>query len=95
MAKPVPAIAAELTVTGEVPVEVSTRESALAVFTVTLPKARLVELTVSCGLAAAAPVPLSVTPVVLPLVELLPTVIFPVAAPAEVGLNCTWSVTDC
>ena len=95
MAKPVPAIAAELTVTGEVPVEVSTRESDLAVFTVTLPKARLVELTVSCGFVAAAPVPLNAIVAVLPLVELLLTVTFPVAAPAVVGLNCTWSVTDC
>jgi len=46
---PVPAICAELTVTAEVPVEVNTNDSALAVFTVTLPKARLVELTVNCG----------------------------------------------
>ena len=95
MAKPVPAITAELTVTGEVPVEVSTRESALAVFTVTLPKARLVELTVSCGLAAASPVPFNATTIIPLMAELLPIRIFPLAAPMATGLNCTWSVTDC
>jgi hypothetical protein len=89
MVKPVPEIAAELTVTGEVPVDVSTRDSALVVFTVTLPKARLAELTVNCGLVAAAPVPLNATVVVFPLEELLLTVILPLAAPAAVGLNCT------
>jgi hypothetical protein len=85
--KPAPEIEAELTVTGEVPVDVSTKGNVLVVFTVTLPKARLAELTVNCGLAAAAPVPLNATVVVLPLVELLLTVILPLAAPAAVGLN--------
>jgi hypothetical protein len=89
MVKPAPEIAAELTVRGEVPVDVSTRGNDFAVFTVTLPKARLAELTVNCGLAAAAPVPLSATVVVFPPVELLLTVILPLAAPAAVGLNCT------
>jgi hypothetical protein len=84
MVKPVPEIAAELTVTGEVPVDVSIKGNVLVVFTVTLPKARLAELTANCG---AAPVPASITTVVLPLVELLPIVIFPLAAPAAVGLN--------
>jgi hypothetical protein len=84
MVKPAPEIAAELIVTGEVPVDVSTRDNALVVFTVTLPKARLAELTVK---AAAAPVPLNATVVVFPLEELLLTVIFPLAAPAAVGLN--------
>jgi hypothetical protein len=69
--KPMPVILAELTVTAEVPVELSTSDIALAVFTVTLPKARLVGLTVNCGLVAAAPVPLSATVAVLPVVELL------------------------
>ena len=88
MVKPAPEIEAELTVTGEVPVDVSTRGKDLAVFTVMLPKARLAELTVNCGLAAAAaPVPLNATVVVFPPVELLLTVILPLAAPAAVGLN--------
>ena len=43
--KPVPAIAAEFTVTGEVPVDVSVRVCICAEFTATLPKSRLVVLT--------------------------------------------------
>lgn len=42
-------IAAEFTVTGEVPVDVSVRDCVVAVFNVTLPKLRLAALTVSCG----------------------------------------------
>ena len=45
IAKPVPIIAAELTVTGAVPVEVSVNDCVVAVFTVTLPKLRLAVLT--------------------------------------------------
>ena len=40
-------IAAELIVTGDVPVEVSVNDCVVAVFTVTLPKLRLVALTVN------------------------------------------------
>jgi hypothetical protein len=47
--KPVPVIAVELTVTGDVPVEVSVNDCVVAVFSVTLPKLRLVALTVTCG----------------------------------------------
>ena len=90
-----PEMAAEFTVTAEVPVELSTNDIALAVFTVTLPKARLVGLTVNCGFVAAVPVPLRETVAVPPVVELLLTVIFPVAAPETVGLNCTCNVTAC
>ena len=68
-------IVAELTVTGEVPVEVSVSDCVVAVFTVTLPKLKLAELTVNCGLGAAVLVPLRVTRFVLPLDELLATVI--------------------
>ena len=68
-------IAAELTVTGEVPVDVSVSDCVVAVFTVTLPKLKLAELTVNCGLGAAVLVPLRVTRFVLPLDELLATVI--------------------
>jgi hypothetical protein len=47
--KPVPVIAAEFTVTGEVPVDVKVNVCVVAVFTVTLPKLRLAALTVNCG----------------------------------------------
>jgi hypothetical protein len=43
---------AEFTVTGDVPVDVSVNVCVVAVFTVTLPKLRVVALTVSCGLEA-------------------------------------------
>src|SRR5271170_8500073 len=49
--KPAPVIAAELTVTGVVPDDVSVNDCVVAVFTVTLPKLRVVALTVSCGFA--------------------------------------------
>jgi hypothetical protein len=91
--KPVPVIAAELTVTAEVPEEVSVNVCVLAVFTVKLPKLRLEALMVNCGLAAV-PVPLRVTAAVPPVVELLLTVSFSLAAPVVVGSNSTCSVTD-
>ena len=69
--KPMPVILAELTVTAEVPVELSTSDIALAVFTGTLPKARLVALTPNSALVRAVPVPLRATVAVLPVVELL------------------------
>ena len=47
MVKPAPEIAAEFTVTGEVPVDVSVKDCVVAVFTVTLPKLRLAALIVS------------------------------------------------
>ena len=50
--KPVPLSVAELMVTGAVPVEVNVTGSVEAVFTVTLPNARLVGLTVNVGTAA-------------------------------------------
>jgi len=95
MVKPVPEIAAEFTVTGDVPVEVRVMAWAVGLFTVTLPKLRLVVLRLNCGLATAVPVPLKATTDVLPLVELLFTEICPVAAPVVVGSNCTFRVTDC
>jgi hypothetical protein len=51
IAKPGPVIAAEFTVTGDVPVDVSVSDCVVAVFTVTLPKLRLAELIVNSGLA--------------------------------------------
>jgi hypothetical protein len=64
-------IAAELTVTGEVPVEVSVNDWVVAVFIVTLPKLRLAALIVNCGLGAAVLVPLRATTAVEPVDELL------------------------
>jgi hypothetical protein len=91
--KPAPVIEAALIVTADVPDDVSVTDSFVEVFTVTLPKLRLVALTVNCGFAAT-PVPLKATVAVLPLVELLLIVSCPVAAPAAVGRNCSCSVTD-
>jgi hypothetical protein len=42
-------IAAEFTVTGDVPVDVSVNDCVVAEFTVTLPKVRFDVLTVNCG----------------------------------------------
>jgi hypothetical protein len=94
MVKPEPVIAAELTVTGEVPVDVNVNDCVVAVFTVTLPKLRLAALTVNCGLGAVVLVPLRATTAVAPLDELLLIVICPLAAPGDVGSNCTCSVID-
>ena len=68
-------IAAELTVTGDVPVDVSVNDWVVAVFTVTLPKLRLAALTVNCGFGAAVLVPLRATTAVGPVDELLLIVI--------------------
>src|SRR5271168_2196957 len=92
--KPAPVMAAELTVTGDVPVDVSVNDCVVAVFTVTLPKLKVAALTANCGLGAAVLVPLRATTVVLPLDELLLIVICPLAVPVDVGRNCTCNVTD-
>jgi hypothetical protein len=59
--KPVPVSVAELTVTGEVPVDVNVNDCVVAEFTVTLPKLRVAALTVNCGLGAVVQVPLKTT----------------------------------
>ena len=87
MVKPVPVIEAELTVTGEVPVEVRVIAWMVGEFTVTLPKLRLAVLTESCGLRAAVPVPLRATTAELAVEELLVMVIWPVSDTVAVGLN--------
>ena len=69
--KPVPLSAAELMVTGAVPVELNVMGSVDAVFTVTSPNVRLAALTVNCGLNTAVPVPLKLTTAVLLVDELL------------------------
>jgi hypothetical protein len=63
------------------------------VFSVTDPKARVLALTVNCGVAAAVPVPLKLILLVLPPDELLKIVMVPFAAPATVGSKPTWRVT--
>jgi hypothetical protein len=68
-------IAAEFTVTGDVPVDVSVNVCVVAVFTVTLPKLRLPALIANCGLGAAMLAPLRPTTAELPLDELLLIVI--------------------
>jgi hypothetical protein len=90
--KPVPAIAAEFTVTADVPVEASVNDSVFAVFTVSLPKLRLDALSVNCGFAGAMPVPLRATVAVPPVVELLLRVSCPVTVPVAVGAN--WTCND-
>jgi hypothetical protein len=96
IAKPAPVIAAELTVTGDVPVDINVNDCVVAVLTVTLPKFRLVALTANWGfvwgLDTVAPMPARVTTVVLPLAELLLIVIWPLLAPGDVGSNWTCNV---
>ena len=92
--KPVPLSVAELMVTGAVPVEVNVTGSVDAVFTVTLPNAKLAGLIVNCGLATTVPVPLRLTTAVLLVDESLWIVSWPDAAPVTTGSNCTLSVTD-
>jgi hypothetical protein len=87
IANPAPVIAAEFTVTADVPVEVNVNDCVVDVFTVTLPKLKLAALTVNCGASAAVLVPLRLTTVVAPVEELLLIVICPVAAPVTVGRN--------
>ena len=55
--KPVPVNAAELTVTGAVPLELSVTGKVVGVFTVTLPNARLAGLMVNCGFGTTVAVP--------------------------------------
>jgi hypothetical protein len=92
--KPVPAGAAELMVTGAVPVDVNVTGCVDAVSTVTLPNVRLPALTVNCGFDVAVPVPLRLTTAVLLVDESLWIVNCPVTAPVEVGSNRTFNVTD-
>jgi len=88
--KPVPVMLAELTVTAVVPLEVSVTVCVGLDPTATLPKARLVALTVSFG--AVVPVPLRLTVAVGFVDEVLLIVNVPVTAPAVFGANFTVSV---
>ena len=91
--KPEPVIEAAFTVTGDVPEEVRVSDCVVEEFTVTLPNFSVVAPSVSCEFAVV-PVPLNDTTAVLPPVELLLTVRFPVADPVAAGLNWTWMVID-
>ena len=73
--KPAPVIAAELKVSGAVPVDVNVNDWVVAVFNVTLPKLKVPVLTVNCGLGAAVLVPDRVTCAVEPVEESLLIVI--------------------
>jgi len=66
---------AVLTVTGDVPVDVSVNDWVVDVFTVTLPKLKVAALTANCGLAAAVLVPFRATTAVEPVDESLLIVI--------------------
>ena len=94
MVKPVPVKSAELMVTGAVPLDVKVTGWVEAVFTVTSPKVRVPALSVSCGLSAVVPVPPRFTTAVPLVDELLWIVSWPEAAPAAVGSNLTFRVTD-
>jgi hypothetical protein len=86
MEKSAPVIAAEFTVTGVVPVDVSVNVSLVDVFTATLPNCRLVALAVNCGFSVV-PVPLKDTTAVAPVVESLLIVSCPAVDLVAVGLN--------
>ena len=92
MVKPAPVIAAPLTVTADVPVELKVSVLVAAVFTVMLPKLKLAVLTDRVAFVGVTPVPFNDTVVVLPVLELLLIAICAVAVPAVVGLNCTDSI---
>jgi hypothetical protein len=94
MVKPVPVTAAEPTVTAEVPVDVNVNVNVVVVFTITLPKFRLFELNVNCGLGAAVPVAIKATTAGVPVDELLLTVSCPLTLPIAVGANWTCNVID-
>ena len=87
--KPTPVRLAALTVTGEVPVDVSVTGKLAAVPTGSSPKLKLVVLKLSTGLVELVPVPLRVTVNALPVDELLEMVIVPLAEPATVGSKLT------
>ena len=76
------------------PEEVSVSALVDAVFSVMLPNARVLVLSVNCGVAAAVPVPERETVVMLPPDESLDIEIVPLARPADVGSKLTWRMMD-
>ena len=90
--------AAEVISTCSVPVDVRVTGWVDVEPTVTSSNARLLGLTVSCGLlllVADVPIPLRLTAAVGVVAELLVMVRLPEAAPTVVGLNWTVSVIAC
>src|SRR3984957_700099 len=92
---PLPVIAAELTVTADVPDEVIVTESVLFEPTATLPKLSEVGLIVHCGFFVFVPLPLRLTAAVWCLTASLLIVSVPADALAVVGANFTLSVSVC
>ena len=90
-----PARLTELTVRAPVPDEVSVRVSVDLVSTVTLPKARVLALSVNCGVDSTNPIPLRLTVAALPVDELLEMVMVPLASPATVGSKLTSRFNVC
>jgi hypothetical protein len=86
---PAPLMAALLTATAAVPVEVSVSDWVAGELRLTLPKAIVFTLTLRVGAEAATPVPVKLTTVEVPVEESLVRVSEPEAAPADAGLNCT------
>ena len=84
--KPVPDTVAALIVNGPVPLEARVTDCVEEESTVTLPKLKLEEPSVNCGVVDA-PVPLRLTTAVGFVDELLLMVSLPDTAPAVVGLN--------
>lgn len=84
---PAPVMVALLTVTGELPVEVSVTGKLTGVFKGSSPKFRLVVLNARIGFGT--PAPLRATVAVVPLDELLEMVIDPFEAPVNVGSKLT------
>ena len=87
--KAVPVKLAALTVTGEVPVEVSVTDRVAVVPTGSSPKFSAVVLTVSTGLEGLVPVPLRLTAIVAAAEELLEMVMVPLSVPVAVGSKLT------
>lgn len=90
MVNPAPDNVAELTVIAAVPDEVSVRVLDKVELTSTFPNASELALTANCD---ETPVPVRETVDVLPLAEVLETVIVPVAEPAAVGAKLTCRLT--
>ena len=86
--KPAPVRLAELTVTAELPVEVSVTGRVTGVPTGSLPKLKVVVLKERTALGEM-PEPLRPIEIVLPLLALLEMVIEPLAVPVTVGLKVT------
>ena len=92
---PDPATLAAVTVTAEVPVDVRVIGKVTGVPTGSSPKVKVVVLKVSTGFVGLVPLPLRLTVVVLPVKELLETVVVPLADPATVGLKPTCRLNVC